>query len=252
MSEKKSMQKVSLQVDLRYVVVALVVALAVCIFLWKPWQGADTARTIEAKGSATIKAEPDEYQFSPSYQEKGTDRAAIQKTLTDKINTIVAELKKLGVAENKIVVASTTYDNYWNDGSGEITSNSITITVDNKDLAQKIQDYLATTAPEGQVTPFPAFSESKRKELEAQAREKAVADAKKNAQAMAAQLDEDLGKVVTIVDDDQGGVWPMMMKGGAALDVSASSEESRTVASLPVTPGEQEIVYNVKVKYQIK
>jgi len=254
MGDKKSVQKINLAVDLRYVIVALLVVLLACIYLWKPWQASTTERSIEAKGSATIKAEPDEYQFSPSYQEKGTDRAAIQKSLTDKMNNIVEELKKLGVAENKIVLASTTYDNYWNDGTNEITSNSITITVSNKDLAQKVQDYLATTAPQGQITPFPTFSDTKRKELESEARDKAVADAKTNAEKMATQLDVDLGKVLSITDDDQGGLWPMMMKGGSALDVSATSEGSAGAvrSSLPITPGEQEITYVVKAKFGIR
>lgn len=254
MGDKKSAQKVNLAIDLRYVIVALVVILIACLLLWKPWETSTTERSIEAKGSATIKAEPDEYQFSPSYQEKGTNRAVIQKTLADKMNTIVTELKKLGVAENKIVLASITYDNYWNDGTSEITSNSITITVSDKELAQKIQDYLATTAPQGQISPYPAFSDSKRKELESEARDKAVADAKANAEKMASQLDVDLGKVLTITDDDQGGVWPMMMKGGSAMDVSASSEpgSEATRSSLPITPGEQEITYSVKVKYTIR
>lgn len=240
------LNKQKMSIDLRVICAVLLVALVTSIVLWKPWQ-TTVARTITVSGEATQKAEPDEYQFSPSYQIKGSDRAAIQKELTDKVNNIVAKLKELGVDESDITLASSTYDKYWNDGTNEITSNTITVVVNNKELSQKVQDYLLTTAPEGQLTPYPTFSTEKQKQIEDEVRIAAIADSKKKAEATVAELGAKLGRVVT-VEDQSGDMFPTYLMSesskGAAMDSVASS--------LPVLPGKQEISYTVHVTYQIK
>ncbi len=251
MSEVKTKQSINLSLDLRYVVIALLVIIGVLVFLWKPWANSASARTIEANGTSTIEAEPDEFQFSPSYQEKGSDRAVIQKRLMDKVSGIVTKLKSLGVAESDIVLASSTYDNYFNDGTNEITSNSLTITIKDKDLAQKVQDYLITTSPQGQITPYPTFSDKKRKELESNARIEAIKDAKKSAQSSADELGAKLGKVISVSDSSSDLITPMLSTKSGAVAMDATSGTA-TVSSLPLTPGKQKIPYTVKVKYEIK
>ena len=216
----------------------------------RPWQAnsASASRSISIEGSSSLKAAPDEYQFSPTYQEKGADRSAIQEQLTTKINTIVAKLKELGVEESKITLASTTYDNYWTDGADEVVSNTLTISVSDKEQAQKVQDYLLTTSPQGQISPYPTFSNDKRKELENTVRMQALADAKSKADRTADELGIRVGKVITIEDQPMGGIYPM------AIDARTTgiAEGSATVSSLPVLSGEQEITYTVKVVYEIK
>jgi uncharacterized protein YggE len=244
------MKNVKMNVDLRIVCVVLVLIIGVLVFLWKPWVDNTAARTVDVTGIATVEAVPDEYQFNPSYQEEGADRKAIQKKLNERINVVIEKLKGLGVKEDDIVLASTTYDNYWNDGKNEVTANSLTVTVDNKDLAQKVQDYLVTTNPEGQITPYSTFSEKKRKEVEAEAKSKAIDDAKANAGKMVSQLEVKLGKVMKITDQEDGGVMPMYDKAGG-MELSLSSD-SAARSSLPVLTGKQDISYSVKVTYEIK
>lgn len=237
-----------MNIDLRIVSAILLVLLIASVVLWKPWQS-DSTRTIVISGEASQKAEPDEFQFSPTYQQKGTDRATIQKELAEKVNAIVSKLKELGVDESDITLASSTYDNYWNDGSNEFTSNTVTVVVRDKELSQKVQDYLLTTAPEGQVSPYPTFSTEKRKSVEDQVRTEAIADARKKAESTVSELGAKLGKVVTIEDQAGGGIFPMMgrAEGGMAVsDIAVSS------SSLPVLPGKQDINYTVRVTYQIK
>lgn len=237
-----------INVDLRIVSGLLLVALITSVIFWQPWQS-DSARTITVSGEASKKAEPNQYQFSPSYQQKGSDRAAIQKELTDKINTIVTKLKELGVDESDITLATYTYDNYWNDGTNEITSNTITVNVENKELSQKVQDYLITTSPEGQITPYPSFTTEKRKEIEDEVRSLALIDAKKKADRSVGELGAKLGKVMSI--EDQSGDF-MMPYGGMSLMSADSAEGSVKSSSLPVLAGKQEVTYTVTVTYQIK
>jgi uncharacterized protein YggE len=240
-------QKMS--VDLRIVCLVLLATVVALVFLWSPWTASATKRTITISGEATQKAEPDEYQFSPNYNKKGTDRATIQKELADKINGIIAKLKTLGVAESDITLASSTYDNYYNDGSNEVTSNSLTVTVNNKDLSQKVQDYLLTTTPEGQITPYPTFSTTKRKKLEDETRSLAITDAKAKAQRTADELGAKLGKVVSI-SDQNNGIVPMMASG--LVSSSAGDAKTIDVASLPVLSGKQDVSFTVQVVYEIK
>lgn len=239
-------QKIS--VDLR-IVCAVLLAVIVALLVWtKPWSASSSsARTITINGEASVEAEPDEFQFSPTYQKKGTDRAAIQQELIAQVNAVIAKLKELGVEESDITLASSTYDNYWNDGSSEVTSNTLTINVDNKELSQKVQDYLITTSPEGQITPYSVFSNKKQKEVEKMARSEAIADAKEQAQKTADELGLKLGKVVSITDQ-QGGLIMPMMSGRAEASVAVDAVSS----SLPVLPGKQDINYTVQVVYEIK
>lgn len=239
-------QKVSISLDFRIVSAVFLAALIAMLFLWKPWSSS-VARTIDVTGDATRKSEPDSYQFSPMYQKKGTDRSAIQTELNNQINAIVAKLKELGVAEAEIALNSSTYDNYYNDGTQEVTSNSLTITTGDKDLAQKIQDYLITTSPEGQITPYATFSTAKRKTLDADMRIDAIKDAKAKAMATADELGLKLGKVVSISDPQSGGVMPMYATGTATMAVDSASPES-----LKLLSGKQELSYTVQIKYELK
>lgn len=243
------LKKQSVSVDLRIVSAILLAVIVAMLIVWKPWNVSTTSkRTITISGEATQKSEPDEYQFSPSYIEKGSDRATTQKNLIDKVNQVITKLKELGVAESDITLNSSTYDNYYNDGTNEVTSNSLTVIVSNKDLSQKVQDYLITTSPQGQITPYPTFSTDKRKQLEDDIRVKAIADAKKKASQTASELGAKLGKVVSITDQNNG-VMPMAY-GGA---VSAMAiEDKATVSTLPVLSGKQEVSMTVEVVYEIK
>lgn len=238
-------QKVS--IDLRIVSGVLAVLVLVMLGLWRPWQGGGAARTIEIVGEASVEAEPDEFQFNPTYQFKNADRTVAQKELVAKVNTVVNKLKELGVAESDITLASSTYDNFWKEGEQEVTSNTLTITIRDNEMSQKVQDYLLTTAPEGQLSPMPTFSNKKQDEIEEEARDLALDDAKSKAEKTAAQLGLKIGKVIAI-DDQQNGNIVFPMYGRGEIAVAADSMSS----SLPVLPGKQDISYTITVTYELK
>ncbi len=242
------MKNTKVQIDLRIVTIILLAIILGLVLLLKPWSfrrsGED--RTISVSGESSIKAVPDEYTFNPMYQKSGADRAAIQSELINTVNQVVAKLKELGVPEDKISLSSQTYENYWRDDSQEYTSNSLSISVDNKELAQKVQDYLITTSPQGQITPYASFSKDKEKQVQEQARSEAIADAKSKAERMASELGVKLGKVVSIDDNSGGFVMPY------AAERSALMATDNAVSSLPVLPGEQEVPYTISVTYELR
>lgn len=244
--------KIGFSIDVRLIILALVVIIIGMLAAWKPW-GSSTAddRTVTVIGEATVKAAPDEYVFYPNYQFVGTDKEAALKQLAEKSDSVVAALKGLGVEDSKIKTNSSGYDfpvYYKEPGSSEDITYTLqlVITTDNKELAQKVQDYLISTAPTGAVSPQASFSENRRKELENTARDEATKDARQKADQSASNLGFKVGKVKTITDGTGfGTIVPMEARGMAATDAAAPE-------SLGIQPGENDLRYSVTVVYFIK
>ena len=119
----------------------------------------------------------------------------------------------------------------------------------NKDLAQKVQDYLTTTDPIGQVTPSATFSQGKQKKLENEARAAATKEAKAKAEQMAKNLGFTVGKVKTINDQSSGNGWFFATDSASSLLTQGTTEVKS--GSLTVQPGENSIDYSVEVTYYI-
>jgi uncharacterized protein YggE len=232
-------------------VVLYVATIGVMLFLWQPWNTlSDDARRITVTGEATVEAEPDEFVFYPTYNIVADSKDAVIQEAADKANTVVDGLKDLGVADEDIKVDGSSYDWYWyREDDKDRASVSITATVNDKDLAQEVQNYLLSTEPEGQLTPYPSFSTAKQEELETQARSEAVSDAKLNAQASANELEVKLGDVISVSEGTGFGDYPIAYAetrvGG--LDVAEDS-----ASSIPIQPGQNEFYYSVTVVYELK
>lgn len=252
---QQNKNKVSISLNLKFVVIILLIVIAAMFALWRPWSEKtnNDNRTVQVTGKATLKAEPDEYVFSPSYTFINASKDAALSELSKKSDTIVAELKKLGVSDSKIKTNADGYERgiyFPSTEVGKATySLSLTITVGSKDLAQKVQDYLVTTAPQGLVTPYSNFSDSKRKQLESQARDAAEKDAKAKAEQSAKNIGYKLGKVKTISEGSGfGGIMPMYENGAS----SAKDSTTLSAPSLSVQPGENDLSYQISVTYYIK
>jgi uncharacterized protein YggE len=119
----------------------------------------------------------------------------------------------------------------------------LTVTVNSRETAQKVQDYLINTGPTGSISPYPTFSDTKRKELESQARDEATKDARAKADQLAKNLGFSVGKVKSI--EDQSGFGDII-----PLDATIQPD-SASRSSLAVQPGENEITYTVRVIYYL-
>jgi uncharacterized protein YggE len=229
----------------------LLLIIALMFVLWKPWQPSSgaNARTVSVTGEAKITAAPDEYVFYPSYEFKNADRSVALGDLSKKSDEVVGELKKLGVADASIKTNSDGYDYpiYEDKDTTPVYSLRLTITISNKDLAEKVQNYLVGTMPTGGVSPQYGFSDAKRKELETKAREEATKDARSKAEQSAKNLGFSVGKVKTVTDGmNFGEVYPMYQgDAGVAKDTASSS-------SLGLQPGENDLTYQVSVVYFVK
>lgn len=226
----------------------LLVANLSTLLLWRPWSGPETLRKITVTGESTIKSQPDEYQFNPYYQRSSNDEIAKLS------QSIVDSLKKLGVSDDNIKVTVSNYGlspaspeaNVIPDKSQSTLS--VNLTVNTKELAQKVQDYLITTNSNGLVTPNSTFSTTKQKQLQDKARSQAITDARKKADQSAADLGSRVDKVLEVTDRDSGGyIVPLS---GAASGVK--TEDSSSSQSMPIQPGQNEINYSVQVTFSLR
>lgn len=245
--------KVSLSLDYRVIIGLLVVVTLVMLFLWKPWQGDKVSdRTIEVTGQATVSARPDEFTFYPTYDFKNNDKEAALKQLGAKGSKIVADLKKLGVADKNIKVNSDSwsYPVYELRGGSQTSTYTLRLTIvtNTDDLTKKVQDYLATTSPSGTISPQASFSETKLKAVEAQGRDEATKEARQKAEQSAQNLGFRLVSVKTVNDGAGFGIYPYY----SGKEVAVDNGSGRSTPSIPIQPGENELTYTVTVTYYIK
>jgi uncharacterized protein YggE len=239
--------KMSLTFDFRLVIVALLLVIAGMFALWRPWEAQGGDRTIAVTGESTVKAAPDEFAFYPTYEFESADKQSAIDAMAKKSTEVVDKLKSLGVPDSGIKTNADGYDFpvYKNDTTPTY-SLRITATVNNKELAQKVQDYLVTTAPTGAVTPQATFSEAKRKEVESKARDEATKDARAKAEQSAKNLGFGLGAVKTV--DDGAGFG----RGIGAYDITTSDAQNARESQLVIQPGENELSYSVTVTYFVR
>lgn len=245
---------VTLRVNPWWLSAVLAIGLVAVVALWRPWDSQPSAsdRTVSVSGSATLKAEPDEYVFYPSYEFKNADKTAGLKELTAKSDEVVAGLKKAGVADKDIKTNASGYRDYYfydEDTKSHTYTLQVTATTRTRDAAQKAQDYLLTTNPSGAVTPQATFSTAKQKELEAKGRERATKEARAKAEQQGKNLGFKVGKVKSVEDSADGYGYPMPLM---AMDEKAAAGSASTASTLPVQPGENELTYSVQVTYYIR
>ncbi len=246
--------KPALQLSLswRTLTILLLAVIAAMTFAWKPWTKPTAARTITVQGEATITAVPDKYDFQPTFA--GADLKAVTATG----NEAVARLKKLGVKDTDIKTAISSAGTMNPDPAYESplmyprpTSNTstytITLTVRDKTLAQKVSDYLATTPATGQVTPSASFNKDTAAKLDLDARSKASDNAKSKATVTAKQLGAHLGKVITISDVSNGGIYPM-----TGTEGTMPPQPAKAAAGPTVQPGTNEVNYSFTVEFELK
>lgn len=246
-------QSLSIKINAWIICAVLVLTNVITLGFWQPWANRPiSSRTIAISGSTTIEAEADQFVFNPYYQKKGKDKAAINTKLSALARDITSKIKALGVEDSAIKtdVNSDQYDIYYGNQSDNTTYTLyVTITIKDKGLAQKVQDYIVTTSPSGSITPQISFSIKKQQELETQAREEALKDAKTKAEASAKQLGAKIGRVVSVTDNTNGGVSPLPWMN--ATDMVSPDSTKSSSPSYSIQPGLNEYRFSIEVTYEL-
>lgn len=225
-----------------------------------------TEPMITVNGTGDVMATPDVAKLSFSVTEESSTMAAAQKTATEKINTILDQVKKAGIDDKDIKTVnysanpkyqwitdkSSCMNGYCPEGRQEITGYTVTHNIDIKVRnTEKIGD-ITTILTSAKVTDLqgPNFQVDDTDAIKAQARSKAIADAREKAEAMADDLDVKLGRVVSFYDNADNG-YPVPME--ASSDMMMTKSATLSGAPSPSIPmGENKVTSNVSVTFRIR
>ncbi|MBX4215827.1 SIMPL domain-containing protein [Candidatus Parcubacteria bacterium] len=219
--------------------------------------GVQATNTISISGEGEVFAVPDIATISMSVREEGKTVALAQKTVTTKIDAALAYLKGAGIEEKDIKTASYnatplyTYDyrqipSRQRIFTGYEVSQTILVKVRDTEKVGEILDGLGKAG----ITDIsgPNFEIDDEMALQAEARKKAIDDAKAKAESLA----KDLGvRLIRVVSFSEGGNYPVFYK---AYDMQQTGRGgAENASSVPQVPtGENRIVSNVSITYEIR
>lgn len=245
-----------MQNNYKYLIwVGTVFLVILCLYFLVATQKAmDTAATsnmVSFSGQGKVVAKPDIALVNVSILTEATTSKKAQDDATAKSKAVTDFLNKQGIEENDIkttgynIYPQYTYPPY---GRSQITGYQVNHTLEIKirDLAKvsSILDGLVT-AGANQVNQL-SFQVDNPEKLKAEARTKAIAEAKTKAKELQKQIGVKLGRIVNFSENSTGEIMPMYDyaygKGGMGGGSSGPS----------VPAGENEIVINVSLTYQIK
>lgn len=222
--------------------------------------GITPTNTITVSGQGEVFAVPDTGEFSVSIAETAKDVAAAQDAMAKKANAIVAYLKGVGVDEKDIKTTdysiSPQYE--WSQGicpqngycppgkqilTGFEARETLTVKVRN---TKKAGELLSGVGSKGanQVSGL-SFTIADEDALKAQARDKAITQAKAKADALAKSLGVSIVRVVGFNEGEGGGPIPMY----ARADIGIAT--AKAVAP-EIAVGQNKIVSDVSVTYEIR
>ena len=225
--------------------------------------GVAASNTISVSGTGDVFAIPDTATFSVTVQEDAKDVKSAQDAATKKSNDIIAYLKGAGIAEKDIQTADYSVSPQY-DYSREVCSSgycppgkptlsgyrvSQTLTVKTKDT-KKAGELLSGVGSRGaaQVSGL-SFTIDNQDVLEAQARDKAIKDARSKAEALAKSLGVSLVRVVGFSENSGG--YPIYFAKTMAMDAGERGGPEATPAP-DIPAGQNKITGNVSIMYEIK
>jgi uncharacterized protein len=205
-------------------------------------------------GSGTVYAKADIANINVGVKTgpKKTAAEATQES-TNKMNSIISELKKLGIDEKDIKTSdynlSPVYN--WTEVRGqELIGYEIsqTLVLKIRDL-NKIGDVIAKTTEQGanQIGDI-SFTIDDEFALKNQAREMAIQKAKEKAALIAAQSGMKLGSIKNVSEGSDAVPYPTYSN--AKLDAAAGGKETLTAPAIQT--GQNEIKIEVTLTYDVK
>ena len=222
--------------------------------------GITPGNTITVSGTGEVSAVPDIATETVTIQSEGKTQKEAQEPVSVKEGKVLAFLKSVGVADKDIKTESNSVYPKYTAGpqiecfrypcppvnqviSGYTATETISIKIRNVDDTGKIVQGLSEIGVE---LSGPNFSIDDEDGLKAEARQKAIADAKVKAASLEKDLGISLGRIVSFNED--GGGYPVYY--GKAM---MSADSVGSAAPAPTLPtGENKITSNVSITYEIK
>ena len=231
--------------------------------------GISPTNTINVSGHGEVFAVPDTAQFSVTVQEKAKDVPTAQTAATNDANAIDAYLKSQGVDEKDIQTTDYSIDPQYEyqSASCPLTTSSATpiycppgkqvltgyqvsetFTVKVRDTS-KAGTLLSGVGSKGasQVSGL-TFTVADQNAVDAQARDKAIADAQSKADALAKSLGVSLVRVVSF-NENRNSPGPIYAK---AMYSTASGAADMAVPAPSIQTGQNKYTDDVTITYEIQ
>lgn len=210
-----------------------------------------TTNTIFFSGEGEVIAKPDIAKVEFTIVTQATTSKSAQDANSPKSKAVVDFLKKQGIEEKDIKTAS--YNifpqySYSRFDSPKIEGYEVTqkfeVKIRDLDKTNIILDGLVSAGANNIANV--SFTIDDPEKLQAEARTKAIIDAKKKAKTLEKQLGIKLGKIVNFSENTGGYPGPFYLE---AKDMGDSTGER---VALEIPTGENEIKVDVTITYQIK
>ena len=226
--------------------------------------GLPASNTITVQGNGKIEKAPDTAKFSFTIQNEQKDTATAQANVSKKIDQVKADLLAAGVASADITTDSyNSYPDYQQQqialpmvpGSGAvpvsssqvlkgyIVSQNVNVSVKDLTKTETVAGILGKDGVTSISGPNLGFADDH--EVQNEARDQAIADAKVQAQKLAASLGVHLVRIVSFNENGGGNVMPMAY-GAKAMTAS----DAATPPSIPT--GVQSVTDTVSITYEIR
>lgn len=219
--------------------------------------------TISVTGKGEAITIPDIATFSFSVTETGKTVAEAQTKATEKINAALKAVKDAGVAEKDIKTESYSINPHYDYQDGVCTSGycrpgksvlngydvSQSIQVKIRDLAKAGEIFTTVGALNVQNVNGLSFAIDEVEKIKADARAKAITDAQTKAKELAKQLGVRIVKITSFYDSSD----QPMYYGRDSMMSEMSVKANVAPAMAPQIPtGEQKVISNVTITYEIK
>lgn len=239
--------------------------------------------TINVDGTGSVVAVPDVATFSFSVNDTEKTVADAQAKATTKVNAALASLRQQGIADKDISTQSYTINPHYeyqnavcpavapvmsmapNMASGSGSASSVSYCPSGKsvltgyDVSETIQVKIRDLAKAGAIFSSIGtlgvqnvngldFAVDDPTSVQAQARDKAIANAKAKADVLARQLGVKIARVISFSENTGGYPRPMMY----AMDKAVMAQGSTAAAAPEIPTGEQKVTSNVTITYEIE
>ena len=202
---------------------------------------------VHVTGEGIVTVVPDQVDIKVRVESQGKEAAAVKRDNDTAIDNVIKFLRSAGVKDKNIrteyINLNKNYD--YNTKTYNYNANqSLTIALKDLDKYEAVMSGLLTSGI-NRIDGV-SFGSSNMEQLKAEARVKAVRNARDKAQAYAQALGQDIGKATSITESGGNNPQPPVLK-ARMMSMDAESSSGETIA-----PGELAIKTTVQVSFELK
>jgi len=250
----EEIKKIDLSDKVYKLVIAIIVVVALFYFgqLFYNFQTLpqNYPQEISVSGEGKKYAKPDVAILVLGVKDQGSDISKIVKNNTQKMNTIISEIKKMGIEEKDIQTTQYTIspDYNWTEKEGRVFKGYIV----NQEITIKVRDFekigrildKATSNGANEVRNI-QFTIDDLEKFRIEARAQAIKQAKEKAMLIAQQSGLKIVKIINITEGYQPIPQPIYRQG-------ATKELYQSGGVPEIQPGQMEITSTVTLTYRVK